>query len=178
MVANHLYISGRNENGSRIQAIDREKMDQFDQKLLKILQQDSARPISAIAEDIGLSTSACHRRIRLLEERGIIAGYAAHIDPKAVGLTLEVFVEISLSGQDSKKLGDFERSVDLYPDILECWLIAGGSDYLLRLMAEDMADYDRIHREVLARLPEVASMRTRFALRKIKKFSGHALHAS
>lgn len=152
-------------------------MDNFDRRLLEILQKDSTRPISVVASEIGLSTSACHRRVRLLESRGVISGYSAQVNPEVLGLRLEVFVEISLSGQDGKTLDDFERSVALYPDILECWLTAGGSDYHLRLMASDMSDYDRIHRTVLSRLPAVAAMKTRFALRKIKHFSGHALGA-
>lgn len=150
-------------------------MDDFDKKLLKVLQENSTQPISTMAERIGLSPSACHRRIRLLEQRTIISGYTAQVDPRKIGLKLEVFVEISLSGQDGKTLDDFERAVTLYPDILECWLTAGGSDYHLRLMAADMADYDRIHRTVLARLPGVAAMETRFALRKIKRFVGYAV---
>jgi len=150
-------------------------MDILDKKLLKILQQDSTRPISTVADEVGLSTSACHRRVRLLEERGIIAGYAAQVNPDAINLQLEVFVEISLSGQDAVTLENFERAVALFPDILECWLIAGGSDYQLRLMASDMVGYDRIHRTVLAQLPGIASMKTRFVLRKIKRFDGHPL---
>lgn len=147
-------------------------MDRFDRQILYCLQRDSTRSIATLAEEIGLSTSACHRRIRLLEDSGVIESYSARLDPAAIGLTLEVFVEISLSGQDEKTLGAFETTVVRYPEILECWLTAGGSDYHLRLMAADMADYDRIHRSVLASLPGVASMQTRFALRRIKKFQG------
>lgn len=148
-------------------------MDEFDRRILRRLQADSGRPIAALAEEVGLSTSACHRRVRLLEEQGVVAGYGARLAPEALGLTIEVFVDISLSGQDEKTLAAFERAVDRYPEILECWLTAGRADYHLHIMARDMADYDRIHRHVLSRLPGVASMQTRFALRRIKAWRGY-----
>jgi DNA-binding Lrp family transcriptional regulator len=148
-------------------------MDELDRGILTRLQADSGRPVAALAEEVGLSTSACHRRVRLLEEKGLVAGYAARLDPDALGLTIEVFVDISLSGQDEKTLDAFERAVERHPEILECWLTAGRADYHLHIMARDMGDYDRIHRQVLSRLPGVASMHTRFALRRIKPFRGY-----
>lgn len=149
-------------------------MDSFDRRIITLLQAESNRPVAAIAEDIGLSPSACHRRIKLLEERGVITGYRAEIDPRALGLTVEVFVYISLSAQDEPTLAAFEAAVCRYPEILECWLTAGQADYQLRLMAADIDDYDRLHRRVLARLPGVASMQSRFALRRIKPWRGYA----
>jgi len=148
-------------------------MDAFDRKIVERLQADTGRPLAALAEEVGLSTSACHRRVRMLEERGLIAGYAARLDPEVLGLTVEVFVDISLSGQDEKTLSAFEQAVGRFPEILECWLTAGRADYHLHVMARDMADYDRIHRHVLSRLPGVASMQTRFALRRIKPWQGY-----
>ena len=150
-------------------------MDETDCRLLRRLQLDSSRPIAALAEDVGLSTSACHRRIRLLEEAGTIRGYTATIDPAALGLTMEVFVDISLMAQEERTLDAFERAVARAPEILECWLTAGEADYQLRLMAADMADYDRIHRTVLARLPGVSSMQSRFALRRIIAWRGYPI---
>ena len=148
-------------------------MDDFDLSLLRLLQTDSARPIAELAERVGLSTSACHRRIRALEQSGVILGHRAELDPRRLGLTMEVFVEISLSGQGEAMLAAFEAAVVRAPEILECWLTAGRADYQLRLMARDMEDYDRIHRLVLARLPGVASMHSRFALRRIKPWGGY-----
>lgn len=147
-------------------------MDEFDRRILERLQEDSARPVAVLADEIGLSPSACHRRIKLLEERGVIAGYRARVNPHALGLALEVFVEISLSGQDEKTLEAFETAVAHYPEILECWLTSGGSDYQIRLMVADMADFDRIHRTALSRLPGIASMHSRFVLRRIKDWHG------
>ena len=147
-------------------------MDAFDRKILNSLQAESSRPIAVLAEEVGLSTSACHRRVRLLEEKGIIQGYKAELDLAALGLDLEVFVEISLSGQDVATLEAFDAAVILHREILDCWLTAGHADYLLRLIAEDMNDYERLHRTVLARLPGVASMKSRFVLRRIGQKRG------
>ena len=152
-------------------------MDAFDRKILRLLQADSARPVAELAERVGLSPSACHRRVKLLEQAGVIAGYRAELDPAALDLTLEVFVEISLSGQSEAMLAAFEEAVTRAPELLECWLTAGRADYQLRLVARDMADYDRIHRQVLARLPGVASMHSRFVLRRIKGWQGYPVDA-
>jgi len=147
-------------------------MDKSDRAILNSLQIDSARPVAKLADEIGMSPSACHRRIRLLEERGFIQGYKAQLDHEQLGLMLEVFVTISLVGQDEQNLDDFEAAVVRHPEILECWLTAGVSDYQLRLLAEDMNDYERLHRSVLARLPGVGSMTTQFVLRRIGENKG------
>jgi DNA-binding Lrp family transcriptional regulator len=148
-------------------------MDGFDAKILAALQRDSAPPIAALAERVGLSPSACHRRVKLLEEAGIIAGYRAALDPAALGLTLHVFVDITLASQGETALEAFERAVGRHPEILECWLVSGEADYHLRVAASDMADYEHIHRACLARLPGVASIRSTFALGRVKDWTGY-----
>lgn len=150
-------------------------MDQIDARILSRLQADSARPVAALAEEVGLSASACHRRVKLLEEAGVITGYRAALDAEALGLTLEAFVDISLSGQDEATLSAFEAAAARTPEILECWLTAGQADYHLRVMAKDMADYDRIHRTRLSRLPGISSMQSTFALRRIKGWKGYPI---
>lgn len=147
-------------------------MDPVDQTILSELQRDSQQSISDIAERAGLSLSACHRRIKLLETSGIIEGYGARLNSKALGLEIEVFAEISLVSQHHLALEKFERSVLRHDEILECKLTTGASDYILRIVAKDVADYDRIHRNVLSGLPGVASMRSIFALRSIKDWRG------
>lgn len=148
-------------------------MDRLDVKLLRLLQQDSSRPIHALAEIVGLSPSACHRRIRLLEEGGAIAGYAARLDPRALGLAFDIFVEITLASQSKDALEAFETAVLRDDEILECHLISGEADYRLRLAARDMADFDRLHRERLARLPGVARMKSSFSIRPTKTWRGY-----
>ncbi|MBT0667813.1 Lrp/AsnC family transcriptional regulator [Novosphingobium profundi] len=150
-------------------------MDRTDRALLRALQADSSRSISQLAEDVHLSASACHRRIRLLEEQGLIAGYVARLDARRIGLPVEVFVEIALSSQSSEAMDRFERAVGDFDDILECHLMSGGADYLLRVAAADLDHYEAIHRDCLSRLPGVTSMKTSFSLRRVKRFAGYSV---
>lgn len=150
-------------------------MDTFDRKILRALQKESNRPIAELAKEIGLSTSACHRRIKLLEENKTITGYAARIDRNALGLKLQVFVEITLNSQSREVLEAFENSVARFEDILECHLTSGHADYILRVVARDMNDYADIHRDCLARLPHVASMQTIFTLKPVQQWRGYPI---
>jgi Lrp/AsnC family transcriptional regulator, leucine-responsive regulatory protein len=148
-------------------------MDRADVALVDALQRDSSRSIAELADAVALSPSACHRRMRALEERGVIEGYAARVDPRAIGLAAEVFVEITLTSQSREAMDKFERAVGDFDDILECHLMSGGADYLLRVAATDLDHYGRIHRDCLARLPGVSAMRSSFSLRLIKRFGGY-----
>lgn len=148
-------------------------MDRIDAALIDALQHDSGRPIATLAEAVALSPSACHRRVRALEEAGVISGYAARVDPRRIGLAALVFVEITLTSQSREAMDRFERAVGDFDDILECHLMSGGADYLLRVAAADLDQYDRIHRDCLARLPGVSAMRSSFSLRQIKRFAGY-----
>lgn len=150
-------------------------MDSFDRHILSELQADSSRSIADIAEIVNLSLSACHRRIKNLEEDGVIDGYAARLNQQSLGLQVDVFVEISLISQSQEALQAFEEAVTAYDEILECHLTTGNADYIMRVVAQDVADYDLIHRHSLAKLPHVASMRSTFALRAIKPWRGYPL---
>lgn len=143
--------------------------------MLAALQADSSRSLADLAERVNLSSSACHRRIRSLEEQGLILGYAARVDARRLGLSVEVFVEITLNSQSREAMDRFERAVCDFDEILECHLMSGAADYQLRVAAVDLDHYDRIHRDCLARLPGVSSMRTSFSLRRIKRFEGYAV---
>ncbi len=148
-------------------------MDKLDAKILRQLQNDASRPIAELAELVGLSTSACHRRIKMLEDAGTITGYVARLDRKALGLTIQVFVEITLNSQSQDALNAFEHAVSGFEEILECYLTTGQADYILRVVARDVSDYDNIHRNCLALLPGVSSMQTIFGLRTIKAWRGY-----
>lgn len=148
-------------------------MDRADMALLEALQRDSARSIAELAEHCGMSSSACHRRIKALEASGVIAGYAAQLDPYRLGTKLLAFVEITLTSQSHEAMDRFEAAVRDYDDILDCHLMSGQADYLLRVAAVDLEHYDRIHRDCLARLPGVSSMRSAFAIRRIKRWRGY-----
>ncbi|MFA6218678.1 MAG: Lrp/AsnC family transcriptional regulator [Erythrobacter sp.] len=153
-------------------------MNRVDARLLEALQRDSTQSIAQLAERAALSPSACHRRIRALEQAGIIAGYGARLDPRKLGLSLVVFVEITLTSQSREAMDRFEDAVRAFDDILECNLMSGNADYLLRVAAADLAQYDSIHRDCLARLPGVSSMRSSFSIRNIKSWCGYPISRS
>ena len=121
-----------------------------------------------LSEAAALSPSACHRRVQRLEREGYIRDYVALVDARKLGLPTTVFVEITLSGQADEVLEAFEQAVARIPDVLECHLMAGSADYLLKVVAGDTEDFARIHRQHLARLPGVAQMQSSFALRTVR----------
>lgn len=150
-------------------------MDAVDVKLLNALQSDSSLSIAQMAEKFSLSLSACHRRIKALEKSGIISHYGARINPEKLGLSIIAFVDITLVSQSREAMDRFEAAVLEFDDILDCHLMTGSSDYLLRVAARDLKQYDRIHRDCLSRLPGVAAMRSSLQIRNIKPWSGYTI---
>jgi Lrp/AsnC family transcriptional regulator, leucine-responsive regulatory protein len=153
-------------------------MDRADLALLEALQSDSSLSISELAEKVSLSSSACHRRVKALEQSGVIAGYGARLEPRLLGLAVEVFVEITLTSQSREAMDRFERAVSDFDEILECHLMSGSADYLLRVAAKDLDQYDVVHRDCLARLPGVSAMRSSFSLRRIKRMRGYPVRGA
>lgn len=145
------------------------KLDRKDRVILNALQQDGRISNVNLAEKASISESACLRRVKLLEEAGVIEGYAMQISQAAVGLPGSVFVEISLGQQQQEELELFEKGVVEIPEVMECYLMSGDYDYLLRVVVADAADYERIHHQYLTRLPGVARVRSSFALRTVTK---------
>lgn len=145
------------------------EMDATDRRILTVLQKHGRISNADLAERINLSASACHRRVQRLEKSAIITGYVALLDPREVDRRSTVFVEITLSGQAEEVLDEFEKEVSLIPDVLECHLMAGSADYLLKVVARDTDDFARIHRRYLVRLPGVTQMHSSFALRTVFK---------
>ena len=145
------------------------EMDATDRRILTVLQRDGRKTNSDLAAEVGLSPSACHRRVQRLEDLGVIRGYVALLDARKLERPTTVFVEITLSGQADELLDAFERAVRQIPDVLECHLMAGSADYLLKVVAKDTDDFARIHRQHLARLPGVAQMHSSFALRTVRQ---------
>lgn len=150
-----------------------DNLDKTDKIILLSLQRQGNMPLAELAELVGLSASSCHRRVKLLEERGIITGYAAALDRRRLGLANEFFVEVSLDSQSEDTLEKFEKAVQRVPEILECHLMSGQFDYLLRIVARDAEDYERIHRTRLARLPGVQRIQSMLALRTVKDWGGY-----
>jgi Lrp/AsnC family leucine-responsive transcriptional regulator len=144
-------------------------LDATDRRILTVLQKEGRITNAELSERVNLSPSACHRRVQRLEAEGWIMGYVALVDPRKLGRPTTVFVEITLTGQTDEVLEAFERAVQRVPDVLECHLMAGTADYLLKVVAQDTEDFARIHRQHLARLPGVRQMQSSFALRTVFK---------
>lgn len=144
-------------------------LDSIDARILAVLQRAGRISNADLSERINLSPSACHRRVHRLEKEGYIRDYVALLDPRKLGRPTTVFVEITLSGQAEELLDAFEREVAKIPDVLECHLMAGNFDYLLKVVAHDSEDFASIHRRYLTRLPGVAQMHSSFALRTVFK---------
>ncbi len=144
-------------------------LDPTDRRLLAVLQRKGRISNAELSEAVNLSASACHRRVQRLEQEGYISQYVALLDRRKMGLPTLVFVEITLAGQADDLLDAFEKAVARIPDVLECHLMAGTADYILKIVAEDTDDFARIHRQHLSRLPGVAQMQSSFALRTVFK---------
>lgn len=145
------------------------ELDETDRRILTALQKTGRISNADLSEKVNLSPSACHRRVHRLEQDGYIRGYVALLDARKVGRPTTVFVEITLSSQADDLLDRFEREVALIPDVLECHLMAGSFDFLLKVVAQDSEDFARIHRRYLTRLPGVAQMHSSFALKTVFK---------
>ena len=144
-------------------------LDATDRKILSALQRKGRMSNADLSEKVNLSPSACHRRVQRLEADGYIRDYVALLDARRMGVATTVFVEITLQGQADEVLEAFEKAVSRVPDVLECHLMAGTADYILKVVAENTDDFARIHRQYLARLPGVAQMQSSFALRTVFK---------
>lgn len=143
------------------------EIDSTDRAILSALGADGRMSNVTLAERVHLSPSACLRRLRRLEESGVIDRYAAVIDPTSIGKATSVFVDISLSSQREDLLDAFEAAVTEVPGVMSCHLMAGDADYVVQILCADVADYERIHRTYLSRLPGVTRLRSSFALRTV-----------
>jgi len=148
-------------------------MDDFDLKILAHLQADGAMSMAKLSEEIGLSLSACHRRVKLLEAAGVIDGYAARLDRRSLGLRFQAFVEIKLVSQRPDDIEAFEKAVRRTPEILECHLISGDFDYLVRVATSDTEAYEALYRRVLSQLPSASQVKTMLSLGSVKEFTGY-----
>ena len=145
------------------------KLDRVDDQILAALQRDGRASNREIAERVHLSESACLRRVHALEEAGVIDRYVALVNQAKVGLPGNVFVSITLNRQEQHDLAAFEEAVKRVPEVMECYLMTGQQDYLLRVVVSDPADFERLHSQHLTRLPGVARVHSSFALRTVQK---------
>ena len=142
------------------------QLDDFDRRIVAQLAREGRLTAVELADRVGLSASAVTRRLQRLEADRVIAGYRAVVDPAAVGLGITAFVEISLDRQNDEALKAFEAAAKKCPNILSLYLMSGTSDYLLRIVAHDLGDFERLHANVLGHLPGVARIESKFALRE------------
>lgn len=142
-------------------------LDAIDRQILETLQNDARIRNVELAEKIGLSPSPCLRRVGVLEKKGIIKGYATLVDAEAAGLPVSVFVSVTLEKQVEKALETFEKKINACPEVMECYLMTGDADYLLRVVTSDLAGYERFLLDHLTRIPGVASIKSSFALKQV-----------
>ena len=143
------------------------RLDRIDLNILDHLQRDGRATSNALAEAAGLSPSPAHRRQKLLEEAGIVRGYVALLDQDRVGLPVSVFVSVRLLAQTDEHLAAFEQAVAELPEVMECYVMSGASDYLLRVVAPDLGAYEEFLRTRLTRIPGVRGVESAFALKRV-----------
>jgi len=142
-------------------------LDDTDRAILRLLRADARMSNAALAAAVGLSPSACLRRLRLLEHRGVIRGYTVVLEEGPARDGVVVIVQITLERQTDEHMKRFEAAVRRCPEVRECYLMTGLADYVLRVEARDAADYERIHKEALSRMPGVAHIQSAFAIRSV-----------
>jgi Lrp/AsnC family leucine-responsive transcriptional regulator len=148
--------------------MQKSEIDAIDRKILTLLQQDGRMSVAELAEKVGLTASPCLRRIRLLEEARIISRYVAVLNQRAAGLPVSVFVSIKLESQREDALDRFAKSIERWPEVLECYLMTGPRDYLLRVVVADLAAYEQFLKQKLTRLKGISSIESSFALEQVK----------
>ncbi len=150
-------------------------MDRIDRQILSILQKDGQISMAKLSDRVGLSLSACHRRVRNMEAEGKITHYAARLNRKAVGLEIQVFIEVKLTSQRRDDIEAFEGAITAMDDILECHLISGEFDYLMRVAAQNTGDYEDLYRNRLLQIPSISQVKTLLCLSTVKDFRGFNL---
>lgn len=142
-------------------------IDAKDRSILRLLRTDARMSNARLAAEIGLSPSACLRRIKLMEEAGVIRGYTALVEAGSTDAMIAVIINITLERQTEEHLDRFEAAVRRHPEIMECFLMTGGSDYLLRVEVVNAGDFERIHKEILSTLPGVLRIHSSFSIRNV-----------
>ncbi|MCK6442673.1 Lrp/AsnC family transcriptional regulator [Elstera cyanobacteriorum] len=144
-------------------------LDAVDRRMLAVLQAEGRITNQDLAERVGLSPTPCLRRLKRLEESGVITGYAAQVDPKAYGLPFSVFVSVRLLQQMRDQIAEFERAVESWEEVTECYLMTGSQDYLLRVQTDGIEGYERFLKQKVTQLRCIQSVQSNFALATIKR---------
>lgn len=143
-------------------------MDDFDRDILKVLLADGRISILDLAERVGLSATPVSRRLKRLEEEGVITGYSALVDEAALGFGVSVFVSVRLDKQIDEALAEFEAAIAAMPEVVDCWLMTGNRDYMLRVVTEGLGEFERFLSGRLTRVRGVASIESSIPLRRVK----------
>lgn len=143
-------------------------MDEIDFKILRELHADARLTLQQLSDKVGLSSTPCARRIKRLETDGIITGYSARIDENRLGFGFSVFVSVRLDQQIDDRLKSFETEVSLFPEVVDCWLMTGSFDYLLRIAVRDLNEFEKFLTGHLTKLPGVASLESSIPIRRVK----------
>lgn len=146
-----------------------QEFDRVDRKILDVLQRDGRISITDLAQEVGLSATPCAERVRRLERNGVITGYHARVSPQALGKTLLVFLEIKLSAKSDEVFEKIRRELQGMPDVMECHLVSGDFDYLVKARLAEMNDYRRLLGDILQRLPASAESRSYVVMEEIKE---------
>ena len=152
----------------KTEELRRHALDAIDRRILAALQENARIANTELSAAVGLSPAPCLRRVRALEEDGVIRKHVSLVNPGAVGLPVSVFVSISLERQVEEALKRFERVILARPEVMECYLMTGDADYLLRVVCADLAAYERFVLDHLTKVPGVSSIRSSFALKQVK----------
>ncbi len=144
-------------------------IDTIDRAIIRELMRDGRLTNAELSERVNLSPSACLRRVKLMEEAGLIAGYVMLLDPVLAGIRGVAFVLVTLDQQGRAALDRFEAAAARFPEVLECYLLAGSADYMVRVAYRDSVDFERIHTDILTQLPGVSRLQSTLALRTVKK---------
>ena len=142
-------------------------LDETDLRILQLVQEEGRLPVVELAQRVALSPSACARRLRLLEDGGVIRGYGARLDATAVGLPMTALVRVSLSRKSEEVLAAFELAIAKAPEVMEACLMTGREDYVLRVIVSDLEAYEKFVKQRLTRIPGVSQVETSFVLRQI-----------
>ncbi len=145
-----------------------EKLDRYDRHILATLQDDGRISNQQLADQVGLSSAACWRRVKTLDEKGILKKYTALVNPEALGYDLCVLIMVTLIRHQQDHATEFQQAVQGYPEVLQCFAVTGDADYVLRVIIQSMAAYDRFLNDKIFSLPGVSQVRSNFALREIK----------
>jgi Lrp/AsnC family leucine-responsive transcriptional regulator len=143
-------------------------LDRIDRAIIRELQADGRLSNQVLSERVGLSPSPCSRRLKRLEDDGIIRGYTALIDEAAIGFSVSVFVSVKLERQVDDMLNTFEAAIMEFPEVVDCWLMTGTRDYLLRIVTTGLPHYEKFLTSTLTRIPGVASIESSLSLRRVK----------